>query len=64
MGHLKQQNISYVEHFSFAMKLALQMMLLAMISLVHAFLPFIFTDTVSHSIKDIDNKLEELANAN
>ena len=64
MGHLKQQNISYVAHFSFAMKLALQMVLLAIVSVVHAFLPFIWPNTVSHSIKEMDSRLQELANAN
>ncbi|MAZ60173.1 MAG: hypothetical protein CL753_06920 [Chloroflexi bacterium] len=64
MGHLKQQNMSYVAHFSFAMKLALQMVLLAIVSVVHAFFPFILPDTVSHSIKEMDGKLQELANAN
>jgi hypothetical protein len=64
MGHLKQHNMSYVAHFSFAMKLALQMVLLSIISVVHAFLPFILPNTVSHSIKEMDGRLQELADAN
>ena len=55
--------MSYVAHFSFAMKLALQMVLLAIVSVVHAFFPFILPNMVSHSIKEMDGKLQDIANA-
>jgi|8_EtaG_2_1085327.scaffolds.fasta_scaffold339664_1 hypothetical protein len=62
MRHLKDNNMSYFEHLRFAMKLALQLKVLALISVVHAICPFVLQNHVSSGVKSVNDKLQEMAN--
>jgi len=61
MRHLKDSKMSYFEHLKFAMKLALQLKVLALISVIHAIFPFVLQNHVSAGVKSLDDKLKELA---
>jgi hypothetical protein len=62
MRHLKDIKMSYWEHLKFAMKLALQLKVMALVSIVHAIFPFILQNHVSAGVKSMNDKLQELAN--
>jgi len=57
MKHLKDVNMTYMEHCMFAWMLALKLFLLSLISLVHGIFPFIFTRMVSDGIASLDSEL-------
>ena len=57
MKHLKDVNMTYMEHWMFAWVLALKLCLLSLISLVHGIFPFIFTRMVSDGIAALDSDL-------
>ena len=61
MRHLKDSKMSYFEHLSFAMKLAVQLNVMAFVSFVHAIFPFMLQNHVSSGVKAMNTKLEELA---
>jgi len=48
--HPSSVGMSYWQHFRFAINLSRQTFLASMASLVHAFLPFIFTTTTTRTI--------------
>ena len=62
MRHLKDIKMSYWEHLKFAMKLALQLKVMALVSIVHAIFPFILQNHESAGVKSMNDKLQELAN--
>ena len=62
MRHLKDNNMSYWTHLSFALKLSAQLVVMAIISTIHAIIPFVFQNSVSSGIKQMDAKLQEIAN--
>jgi len=62
MKHLKDNNMGYFEHLRFAMKLAVQLNIMAFISFIHAICPFVFQNHVSSGIKSVNDKLQEMAN--
>ena len=61
MRHLKDVKMSYWEHLKFAMKLALQLKVMALISIIHAICPFAFQNYVSSGVQDLNDKLQDLA---
>jgi len=60
MKHLKDVNMTYMEHGMFAWILALKLFLLSLISLVHGIFPFIFTRMVSDGIKSLDLEVRSM----
>ena len=62
MKHLKDSNMGYWEHLGFALKLSVQLVVMALTGVIHAVVPFVFQNAVSSGIKDIDNRMQELAN--
>jgi len=61
MRHLKDSKMSYFEHLSFAMKLAAQLNVMAFVSFIHAIFPFVLQNHVSSGVKDLNDKLQEVA---
>jgi|TARA_B110001454_G_scaffold62562_1_gene60897 hypothetical protein len=61
MKHLKENNIGYWTHLSFAMKLSAQLVVMAFVGIIHAIVPFLFENSVSSGIKEMDAKLQEMA---
>jgi|TARA_R110000744_G_scaffold7389_3_gene25610 hypothetical protein len=61
MRHLKDSKMSYFEHLSFAMKLSVQLNVMALVSFIHAIFPFVLQNHVSSGIKDLNDKLKEVA---
>ena len=62
MRHLKESNMGYWSHLSFALKLSAQLVAMAVVGVVHAIVPFVFQNSVSSGIKQMDTKLQEIAN--
>ena len=60
MKHLKDNNMSYWEHLSFAFKLSGQLVVMAFVGVIHAIFPFVFQNVVSDGVKNMDTKLQEL----
>ena len=61
MKHLKDNNMGYFEHLGFALKLSGQLVVMAVVGVIHAIMPFIFANSVSSGIKAMDAKLQEIA---
>ena len=62
MRHLKDSNMGYWEHLGFAFKLSAQLIAMAIVSVIHAVIPFFFQNSISSGIKAMDAKLQEIAN--
>jgi len=61
MRHLKDSKMSYFEHLGFAMKLAVHLNIMAFVSFIHAIFPFILQNHVSSGVKNLNDKLQEVA---
>ena len=61
MKHLKDNNMGYFEHLGFALKISGQLVVMAVVGVIHAVLPFIFANSVSAGVKAMDAKLQEVA---
>ena len=61
MRHLKDSKMSYFEHLGFAMKLAVHLNIMAFVSFIHAIFPFMFQNHVSSGVKNLNDKLQEVA---
>ena len=61
MKHLKDNNMGYFEHLGFALKLSGELVVMAVVGVIHAIMPFIFANSVSSGIKAMDAKLQEIA---
>ena len=59
MKHLKDNNTTYWKHLGFALMLSLKLLILSMVGVIHAIIPFIFQRYVSSGVKDIDRVFEE-----
>jgi len=57
MKHLKDKNLTYFQHLGTAWNVALQLLLLSLISLVHGMLPSILVTSVSDKIHTLDEEL-------
>ena len=51
--HLKLVGESYGKHLGFTLKLSLHLLLLCIVSIVHGFIPWILSGTVSSGLKAI-----------
>ena len=60
--HPSAVGMSYWQHFGFAMNLCRCTFLASLASLVHAFLPFMFTTTTSRTIFRLNNMLKSRLN--
>ena len=58
-NHLKEANLTYVQHLVFSLRLSLHLLLLSVVSVIHALLPFVMTKTVSKHIKELDGVLNK-----
>ena len=58
-NHLKEVNLTYVQHLVFSLRLSFHLLLLSAISMTHALLPFVMTETVSKNIKELDGVLNK-----
>ena len=58
MSHLREVNMGYVDHMLFALSVSLKLFIAGSLCVVHAFLPFIFTDSASKRIKLLSRTLE------
>tara|TARA_R100001143_G_scaffold7784_1_gene9914 strand:- start:464 stop:628 length:165 start_codon:yes stop_codon:yes gene_type:complete len=54
--------MGYWVHLGFALKLSAQLVVMALVGVIHAVMPFVFQNAVSSGIKDMDNRMQELAN--
>jgi len=61
--HLKEINMTYFDHYIRSMKFAAWSLKLYFACIIHAVLPFIFTDTFSTSVLQLAKALEEEENA-
>ena len=52
--HLAAENESYLSHAGFALKWGLYLIFAGFISILHAFLPFVFPFTVPKMLKKVD----------
>ena len=57
-SHLKEAKMSYPKHGARALYLSGILIFISFIAFIHAFIPFIFYDTVGSWIKDIDKEIQ------
>ena len=57
-NHLKEAKMSYPKHGARALYLSSILIFISFIAFIHAFIPFIFYDTVGSWIKDIDKEIQ------
>jgi len=60
MKHLKDSNMGYWRHLGFALKLSVQLLVMALFGIVHAVIPFVFKNVVSEGVKDMDTRMQEI----
>ena len=60
MKHLKDSNMGYWKHLGFALKLSVQLLVMALLGIVHAVIPFVFKNVVSAGVKDMDTRMQEM----
>lgn len=53
MKHLEEANMNYLEHFTFAFKIGITLIILGFIAILHGLIPLVFQTTVSDTIKKI-----------
>ena len=59
MKHLEEQGLTYLEHYTRALKFALWSMKMYAVCLIHAVFPFWLEDTFSNEVKKIAKTIEE-----
>jgi len=62
MSHLKDNNIGYWKHLGFALKISAQLIVMALVGIVHAVIPLVFQNAVSSGVKDMDARIQETTN--
>tara|TARA_B100001750_G_C15519334_1_gene610087 strand:+ start:4766 stop:4951 length:186 start_codon:yes stop_codon:yes gene_type:complete len=58
MKHLKDQNLSYIKHLSFAWSISGRLVLLAIIGVIHGLVPWIFQSWVSSGVHEINKTFD------
>jgi hypothetical protein len=53
--HPNEVDMTYFQHFKFALNLAFRLFITSCCSIVHAIFPFLFTTFSSSSIRDLNN---------
>ena len=61
-NHLKEANQNYFKHGLRASYLSIILIFLAAVAFIHAIMPFVFYDTVSSWIKDINEEIQTSLN--
>jgi len=51
--HLKKSKIGFLSHSIRVLRMSVVLIVLGVVGIIHAFLPFIFTKTVSNGIKKL-----------
>ncbi len=59
-SHLEEAGETYFQHFSRAIILSLNLLIMSIVCLVHSLLPFIFTTYVSDKIREINSYIDQL----
>ena len=57
--HLKNSNIGFLSHAVRVLRMSVILILLGIAGIIHAFLPFIFTKTVSNGIKKLYSQVKD-----
>ena len=57
MKHLNDNKVGYCEHFTFAMKISIDLLKISICLAIHALYPEIFCDTASRKIKELNDIL-------
>ncbi len=60
LNHLEEAGETYFQHFSRAIILSLNLLVMSIVCLVHSLLPFIFTTYVSDKIREINSYIDKL----
>ena len=60
LSHLEEVGQTYFQHFSRAIILSLNLLIMSIVCLVHSLLPFIFTTYVSDKIREINSYIDTL----
>ena len=60
LNHLEEAGETYFQHFSRAIILSLNLLIMSIVCLVHSLLPFIFTTYVSDKIREINSYIDQL----
>lgn len=58
MGHLKDIGEGYFIHMTMALRFALYLTIIAVVCTIHAFLPFLFTDTASKMVSYLNDNMK------
>ena len=58
-NHLKETKMSYLKHATRALYLSSILIFISFIAFIHAFIPFMFYDTVSSLIKDLNKEIQQ-----
>jgi len=58
MKHLKENSQNYFQHLAFSWKISGQLLVLAVIGVIHGIFPFVFTRWVSSEMHRINQKFE------
>ena len=59
MKHLKDVNMTYIQHMLYAIKLSFELSILSYIALFHALMPCYCETFVSDRIKKLNKKLQD-----
>ena len=59
MKHLTDNNTTYWKHLRFALFISLKLSLLSVAGVIHAVIPYLFKNTVSNGINDVDGLMAE-----
>ena len=57
--HLKNSKIGFFSHSVRVLKMSVMLILLGIAGIIHAFLPFIFTKTVSNGVKKLYTQVKD-----
>ena len=60
LNHLEEAGETYFQHFSRAIILSFNLLVISIVCLVHSLLPFIFTTYVSDKIREINSYIDKL----
>lgn len=58
LNHLKEQRMTYFQHFAFAIDVFFKLIFAGLALLVHAFIPFLFPTVASEILKNIEKKMK------
>ena len=58
-NHLKEGNQNYFQHGLRSFRLSIILIFLSIVALIHALIPFVFYNTASSWIKDINKEIQD-----